>query len=353
MHDDLRSASSSTGATGGEHQLAGHDESSGGAARTDILLISTDRAPDLRHSLPAAMVQPQARVTVIDNACTDDTAQVASRAGARVLGLERRASWCAANNAAIAATAAQEVLLLNADCFLAPDFLARARPRLWEPGIGSVAPKLLRALAPGRPLPEIDAAGIVLDRARKNNLVGHGEPRECYSHPGLCFGADGAAALYRRAVLEDCALDGAPFDECFEKYASDVDLAWRAQLLGWGCAYEPRAIAHHLRTYGPSTRARVDEAARRMQFRNRYLMIAKNETAAGLLRHGAWIVVYELLAAGYVLTRERHLLLGYRDAWQRLPQARRRRALVQARRRELLGTGRRIGSPPFGLRATR
>jgi len=292
-------------------------------------------------------------VTVIDNACTDDTAQVAAEAGARILRLQRRASWCAANNAAIAATAAGEVLLLNADCFLAPDFLAHARPRLWEPGIGSVAPKLLRALAPGRPLAEIDAAGMVLDRARRNNLVGHGEPGERYSRPGLCFGADGAAALYRRELLEDCALDGGPFDETFEKYASDVDLAWRAQLLGWRCAYEPRATAHHVRTYGPSTRAQVDERARRMQFRNRYLMIVKNETASGLVRHSAFIVGYELLAIGHVLLRERHLLCGYREVWRLLPQARRRRRLVHARRGESARRRGRVASAPFGLRPVR
>jgi GT2 family glycosyltransferase len=162
----------------------------------------------VRHSLPLAIAQPDARVTVIDNGCSDETAQVAAEGGAEVLRLERRLSWCAAYNAAIAATGASEVLLLNADCFLAPDFLSRARPRLSESRIGSVAPKLVRALGPGRPLPEIDAAGMFLDHRRKNNLVGHGEPRERYGRPGLCFGADGAAALYRREVLDDCAVDG-------------------------------------------------------------------------------------------------------------------------------------------------
>ena len=44
--------------------------------------------------------------------------------------------------------------------------------------MGAVAPKLLRARGP-RPadrLDEIDAAGMVLDRRRKNGLVGHGRP---------------------------------------------------------------------------------------------------------------------------------------------------------------------------------
>jgi GT2 family glycosyltransferase len=308
---------------------------------TDILLISTDRAAEVRHSLPLALAQPGARVTVIDNACTDDTAQIAANAGAEVLRLERRLSWCAANNAAIANTEADEVLLLNADCFLAPDFLARMRPRLWEVGIGSVAPKLVRAAGLDRPLDEIDTAGLILDRRRKNNLVGHGAPSGRYGTPGLCFGADGAAALYRRDMLRDCAIDGDALDEDFEKYAADVDLAWRAQLLGWRCAYEPGAVALHIRTYSPSTRSQVSAAERRMQFRNRYLMMVKNETGAGLARDGVFIAGYEILALAHVLLRERELLGGYREAARRIRLALPRRRQVQARRR--------VGAPPFGL----
>jgi GT2 family glycosyltransferase len=310
--------------------------------RTDILLISTDRASEVRHSLPAALDQPGARVTVIDNACTDETAQLAADRGARVLRLDRRLSWCAANNAAIAATDADEVLLLNADCFLAPDFLARMRPRLWEPEIGAVAPKLVRAAGPDRSLEEIDTAGLILDRRRKNNLIGHGAPAQRYSVPGLCFGADGAAALFRREALRDCAIDGHPLDEDFEKYASDVDLAWRAQLLGWRCAYEPSATALHIRSYSPSTRARVSAADRRMQFRNRYLMMIKNETRPGLLRDGAFIAAYEVLALGHVLMRERELLGGYREAARLARRAWAQRRQIQARRR--------VATPPFGLR---
>ena len=311
-------------------------------ARTDILLISTDRAGDVHRSLPLALAQPDARVTVIDNACGDDTARVAEHFGADVLRLERRLSWCAANNAAIAATEAEEVLLLNADCFLTPTLLERLRPRLWEPEVGSAAPKLVRAPRLGQPPKEIDTAALILDRRRKNNLVGHGQPSGRYSTPGPCFGADGAAALFRRETLVDCAIDGQPLDEDFEKYAADVDLAWRAQLLGWRCAYEPTAVAFHVRSYSPTTRAQVSAAERRMQFRNRYLMLIKNETARGLARDGIFIAGYEVLALGHVLLRERELAGGYWQAARLSRRAWRRRREVQGRRR--------VASVPFGLR---
>ena len=51
------------------------------------------------------------------------------------------------------------------------------------------------------------------------------------------FGASGAAALYRRAMLDDVRVEGEWFDENFFAYREDADLAWRAQLLGWRCRY--------------------------------------------------------------------------------------------------------------------
>ncbi len=315
---------------------------------TAILVLSVDEAGMLERCLPRAAAQPDAELVVVDNASTDGTAAVARAHGARVVRLERRRSYAAAMNLGLAEVRAAAVLLLNADCFLDPGFLAAARPRLEEPAVGSVAPKLRRAGAPG-----LDAAGMVVDRRRKNGLVGHGRPVEAHALPAPCFGPDGACALYRREVLDACALppgprgSGAPevLDEDMALWATDADLAWRAQLLGWRCAYEPAATAAHVRTYSPSTRAQVAEAHRRLQFRNRYLMWAKNETAAGLWRDAPLITAYEAAAFGYVLLRERHLLAGYREVRAGLPAARRRRRIVQ---------GRRVSArPPFGLEPPR
>ena len=300
---------------------------------TAILLICADRADCLEHSLPLALAQEGAEVTVIDNASTDGTAELTRASGARHLRLPERVSWAAANNRGIEATDGEAVLLLNADCFLHPGFLAAAGPRLEGERVGSVTPKLLRTEGP---LPEqrldaIDCIGMTVDRRRKNGLLGHGRPGLAYDEPGPAFGPDGAAALLRRETLEDCALDGQVLDEALEKWASDVDLLWRAHVLGWSSVYEPRALGWHVRSYSPSTRAAVPERDRRVQFRNRYLMMAANDTPAGLARDLPRILPYELLALGHVLLRERHLLSGYAEARRLLPRARRRRELLERR----------------------
>ncbi len=201
-----------------------------------------------------------------------------------------------------------------------------------------MAPKLLRAGAD-----EIDAAGIAVGRRRKNLLVGHGAPARAYGHGGPVFGGDGAAVLWRRAAIEDCAVGAEVLDEDMALWATESDLAWRAQLRGWGCAYEPargRPPRAHLQPLGGRA-LELRPEHRRMQFRNRLLMLAKNETAAGLLADLPWIAAYEVAALGHALLRERVLLGAYADAWRLRAGVRRRRRVIQARRR--------VRRPPFGL----
>jgi GT2 family glycosyltransferase len=313
--------------------------------RSSFLFLSTDEAGLLRAALAAGAAEEPDEIVVVDNASSDDTAHVAGEGGARVVRLDERASYCRAMNAGIAACSGDAVALLQADTFVAPGYLRAGLAALGAPGVGSVAPRLVRTLGPDpdQRTEQLDTAGMVVDRRRKNGLVGHGTPAAAWSDPAEVFGADGAAALYRREALDDCAIDGEVFDPDLERWASDADLAWRGRVLGWTSAYAPAALVHHVRAYSPSTRETMSVAARRMQFRNRYLMMVKNDSARELARDLPWVALYEALALGHVLLRERELLGAYAEAWRRLPAARRRRRDIQVRRRT-----RRV---PFGLQA--
>jgi GT2 family glycosyltransferase len=294
---------------------------------TTILMLSVDEAHLLERSLPAACAQAEAEVVVVDNACTDRTASLCEEHGARRVGLRDRRSYAAALNAGLAASDAPAVLLLNADCVLDAGFLVAARPRLDEPRVGSVAPLTLRAtgMEPGNRLDIVDAAGMTIDRRRKNSLVGHGEPRAAHQRRRDVFGGDGACVLYRRDALAAVAVGAEVFDEDMALWASDADLAWRVRNAGWRCVFEPAAVAWHVRFYSPGNRPLIAPEHRRLQFRNRLLMIAKNETARGFARNAPFILAYEVLALGHAVLRERTLLRGYAEAARMLPAARSRR----------------------------
>jgi GT2 family glycosyltransferase len=314
--------------------------------RTGFVILSTDEAPLLEPALAAAASEGFDQGLVIDNASLDATAEVAARFGVERLVLERRVPYTEAMNAGLAWLEADAVAMLQADTFISPGYLAACLQALESDArVGSVAPKLIRATGP-RPedrLELLDGAAMTFDRRRKNSLVGHGRPAREFGVAGEVFGVDGAAAMYRREALLDCAIGGQVFDENMPGWGCDADLAWRARLFGWTSLYEPAAVVHHIRTYSPTTRATATPADRRTQFRNRYLMIAKNDSLRELARDAVPLLVYEVLALGYALLREHELLGGYAEAWRRLPQARRDRREIQRRRR--------VARVPFGLQA--
>jgi GT2 family glycosyltransferase len=311
--------------------------------RCAFVIVSSDEAPLLEASLAAALAEGFDAGLVLDNASTDATAALAARHEVPRLALAARAPYTVAMNRALRTVGADAVALLQADTFVEPGYLAACREALGDPGVGSVAPRLLRALGPqaSQRLELIDAAAMTFDRRRKNGLVGHGAPASRYATASEAFGADGAAAFWRRAALEDCAVDGAYFDENMPGWGCDADLAWRARLLGWRARYEPAAVVHHIRRYSPTTRAAASGEDRRTQFRNRLLMVAKNDRPGALARDAPALLGYELAALGYALLREHELLRGYDEALRRLPEALRQRRLIQGRRR--------VDRIPFGL----
>jgi len=90
------------------------------------------------------------------------------------------------------------------------------------------------------------------------------------------FGATAAAALYRRAMIEDISLDGEFFDTDFFVYREDADVAWRAQLMGWKCLYAPYARGYHVRKVLPGNRRALPPEINMHSVKNRFLMRIKN-----------------------------------------------------------------------------
>jgi GT2 family glycosyltransferase len=312
-----------------------------------FVMLCSGEAGLLEHSLPAAVNEGFDDGLVVDNSSADATTEIARRHGVRCLALERRVPYTEAMNAGLRELRTDAIALLQADTFVTSGYREACLRALQHPDVGSVAPKLLRTTGP-RPedaLPLIDAAGMWIDRRRKNGLVGHNEPSGAFAGGGEAFGADGAAAVYRRETLEHCSVLDEIFDQNMPGWACDADLAWRARLFGWRSWYEPRAVVRHIRTYSPSTRSRMSALDRRTQFRNRYLMIAKNDSASDLIRDAGPLLLYELVAFAFALLREPGLLRGYLDAARRLPGALERRRVIQQRRR--------VGRVPFGIQPAR
>ncbi|MCA1657584.1 MAG: glycosyltransferase, partial [Actinobacteria bacterium] len=184
---------------------------------------------------------PKLEVIVADGASTDGTVALLTSTYPRVrlLRLRHNAGFAGNVNAGLRAARGEVLCLLNNDAQADSDWVgACVETLLDEPALGSVASKVL--FADRR---TINSAGDLLGRDGAPCQRGAGQPDgSAWNTPGPVFGAMGGAAAYRRAMLADVGL----LDEVFFMYLEDVDLAFRAQLRGWGCRYQPLARVYHL-----------------------------------------------------------------------------------------------------------
>lgn len=277
----------------------------------DVVIVAWNAAAYLPACLTSlrSLERPPESVVVVDNASGDGTAALVRERFPEVRLLEPGANvgFCRGNNLGIAATDSPYVLVLNPDTRLEPRFLEEALPAFDDPDVGIVAGKLLRFDGA-----TLDSAGQELARSRQPRDRGYGRPdRGEFDRDEEVFGACGAAALYRRAMLAGIVDPGGQyFDESFFAFYEDLDLAWRARRLGWTAAYRHRAVGYHARgatARGPAGVRRWAAILGRppeVRFhivKNRYLTILRNDTAGDYLRNLPFILARDLATAGLLL----------------------------------------------------
>lgn len=275
-------------------------------------------------------------VTVIDNASRDGSAALAREREVRLVGnLTNRGYAGAANQAVELATrdGADVLLVCNPDVRLEPDYLTSALAALDDaPRRAGVQGKLLRfspGTAPGSGPAIIDTTGhrafvTRLFRNRGEGLRDDGS----FDTPGAVFGVSGAVAVYRLAALHDVACAGEVFDEELFAFWEDVDLDWRFALRGWHAWYAPDAVGWHERGGAGPRRSPTVE---RLNFVNRFRVIAKNDDPAALLRAAPGFAVTTALKAGELAVTVPSAFLRALPDLAALPGVRARRRLVQSR----------------------
>jgi len=310
------------------------------SAQICVTIVTHNSGRYIRRCLEALLDQEfPLEVIVFDNASSDDTRELLAQFAGRILVIEsdRNIGFAEAQNRAIAAGAAPWVLTLNPDVLVQPGFLSN----LLEAGesdarTGAVCGKLL-SIGPGfEPLPErqIDSTGMYFTPAMRHFDRGWHEPDgRRFDRMEYVFGASAAAALYRREMIVDVAVDGHFFDPDFFVYREDADVAWRALLLGWRCLYVPHATAYHVRTVTPGNRRTLPAHINMHSVKNRFLMRIKNATP-GLYR-AFWLpmTARDLLVLGASVLWEPTSLAAFYHVFRCLPRALRSRRNIMARRR--------------------
>jgi hypothetical protein len=224
-------------------------------AHVRAVVLTWNGAHLLPQCLRALVAQTAAvRITVVDNASLDGTAELLARDFPSVdfLRLARNLGYGRANNEAMRTaldTGAEFVALVNNDVELHPrwlETLLAAAQRHPEAG-------LFCGTLVFRDDPEVvNSTGIEMDffgRARDRDFR---QPlRELDRRDGPVLGVSGGAALVRTSVLREAGL----FDPDYFAYYEDVDLSLRARALGFGSFYVRDAVAWHRfgASFGPGS----------------------------------------------------------------------------------------------------
>lgn len=224
---------------------------------------------------------------VVDNGSGDASLEIlAGYPGVRVIGMPRNLGFAAAVNIGIRAARSEIIVLLNNDTEATSawlEALLRALDAAPKAGMASSKVRLWSDRA------RLHTTGDTLSLAGMAGNRGVWEIDEGqFDAATEVFGANAAAAAYRRALFEDVG----DFEEAFGSYMEDVDLAWRARLAGWSCVFAPDAlIYHHLSATGGGPVASFLVA------RNRIFCLMRNQPTRLLLRHAPAILAAQLRIA--------------------------------------------------------
>ncbi len=201
----------------------------------------------------AAQRHPATEVVLVDNASSDDSVEWvrATHPWVQVMALDENLGFAAGNNRGAAGATTDALVFLNNDTEVDPQWLgALVRAVDADVSRGLVTSKIVYLDRPDI----VDSAGDGYLRCGGGFKHGHGQPAAKWSTSREVFGACGAAFLIRRPLFE--ALGG--FDETFFMVYEDVDLSYRARLLGARVWYAADAVVGHA---GSASMGRVSDLA--------------------------------------------------------------------------------------------
>ncbi len=207
-----------------------------------VVIPNWNGAKHLRACLNALRRQthPPLEVILVDNASADESRALLARdyPEVKVIALPANRRFAGACNAGIRASSGDAVVLLNNDTEADECWLENvAKCFAAHPDAGFVASKL--RLFDRRD--HLHSAGDFYSRRGVPGNRGVWQKDEGQFDTAYVFGACGAASVYRREMLNQVGL----LDEDFEFSCEDVDISWRAQLMGYKCAFAHDAIVYH------------------------------------------------------------------------------------------------------------
>lgn len=295
-----------------------------------IIIINWNGASLLKGCLDAVFNQTYSPIEVllVDNGSTDNSLEIAGKYEVKIIANKENLGFAKGINQGIKESKGEFILPLNNDVVLDKEYIENLVKIINSDNkIGSVMGKLLWAGTDGL----IDSAGHTIHKNRLPRNIGTGiKDGEQFNIKKEVFGVCGAAPLYRKDMLEDTKINGEYYDEDFFAFLEDVDLDWRARLLGWKAYYVPEAVADHHRG---GTAVRRTKTVELHNFKNRYLMVMKNDYILSHWKNVHQILFTDVVKSGALLFRYPTALLGFFSVIKLMPKTLKKRSLIKRKRK--------------------
>lgn len=208
-------------------------------------------------------------IILVDNASEDGSPDFVEKNFPEVtmIRLDQNYGFSRAVNEGIRLTETEYIILLNNDTEADEAFVENLYHTISEdPTLFSVAAKMLQLNKPDK----IDGAGDLYCALGWAFALGKGRNKKHYNKETYVFSACAGAAIYRRKIFETIGY----FDEFHFAYLEDVDVGYRAKIMGYRNKYTPKAVVYHVGS--GFSGSRYNPFKIRLAARNSWYVIYKN-----------------------------------------------------------------------------
>ena len=280
------------------------------AQNTTIVIPNYNGLRFLKDCLDS-VVGTAAAVILVDNASTDGSVSFVKNnyPTVSVVELPENYGFSRAVNEGIKRTETEFVLLLNSDIKAYPGFAKTLEERIaGDTRVFSVNPLMLSMQNEEL----IDGAGDVNTIVGWPLNIGRGQRASSRTKEYDIFSSCAGASIYRTKVLSEIGM----FDEKHFLYFEDVDVGWRALLLGYRNVFTPKARVLHFgsaATGGGRSEMKTFYAARNsvyILYKN--LSVLQNILHMPFLLFGFLVKILFFLKKGLIKTYLKGLSAGFK-----------------------------------------
>lgn len=249
-----------------------------------IVILNYNGSTHLQEYLPSIKTTsyPNARIIVVDNCSTDDSAQVVMDKfpDVELIVLEANFGFTGGYARALKMIDTEYIVLMNSDVRVEPNWLDEAmKVMLADRRIAVVQPKILSdkrqthfeyAGAAGG---WMDKWGYPFCKGRIFDVLEKDELQ--YKEEDYIFWASGCAFLMRNKAYQDSG----GLDMQYFAHLEEIDLCWRLQRMGYFIKYAPKSVVYHL---GGGTLSYQSPRKTFLNFRNSLFTVFKNKKGLAL-----------------------------------------------------------------------